>query len=203
LDNPLLGMCVMTTAGRSNRGFTLLELLIVVAIFMLVTTIAVPNIVMVLSNARMRASITSFSGVLQSTRMLAVKENRTMTTRLTVAGAGLVAYAKVATDSDPVDVHDSQISMEAPITKVTAPSGPGAPSAIATSILGFTPETTEPSFNTRGMPCAYSGGACTNKGFLYYFHDTRPGSTAGWSAVSLSPAGRIKRWFWNGSAWTD
>jgi prepilin-type N-terminal cleavage/methylation domain-containing protein len=193
----------MTKDGRSNRGFTLLELLIVVAIFILVTTIAVPNVTLVLANARMRASITSFSGVLQSTRMLAVKENRTMTTHMTVQALGLVAYAKLATDTNPLAIHDSQIEMEAPITEMAAPTGPGAPSAISTSVLGFTPETTEPSFNTRGMPCTYSGGSCTNKGFLYYFHDTRPGSHSSWAAVSISPAGRIHKWFWNGAAWVD
>src|SRR5262245_18719513 len=113
----------MTKARRPGRGFTLLELLIVVAIFMLVTTIAVPNIIVVLSYGRMRASITSFSGVLQSTRMLAVKENRTMTTHIGNQGLGLVAYAKLATDTNPLAVHDSQIVMEAPIVTMASPAG--------------------------------------------------------------------------------
>ena len=193
----------MTEARHSQRAFTLLELLIVVAILILVTTIAVPNVVVALSKSRMRASITSFSGVLQSTRMLAVKENRLMTTHIGVVSHGLVAYAKLATDSNPLAVHDSQIAMEAPITEMATPTGLGAPPVISNGVLGFTPETTEPSFNTRGLPCAYSGGPCTNKGFAYYFHDMRQGNTAGWAAVSISPAGRIKKWFWNGSAWTD
>jgi prepilin-type N-terminal cleavage/methylation domain-containing protein len=193
----------MIKSYRSNLGFTLLELLIVLSIGTLVVTIAVPNVTVALSNGRMRASITSFSGVLQSTRMLAVKQNRTMTTRLTNQSLGLIAFAKAAADSDPVDIHDSQVEMEAPIEEMATPSGLGAPSVIDPAILGFTPETTEPSFNTRGMPCAYSGGNCTNKGFLYYFHDSRPGTGKGWAAVSISPAGRIKKWFWNGSAWTD
>jgi prepilin-type N-terminal cleavage/methylation domain-containing protein len=197
-------MRFMTDKRRSQLGFTLLELLIVVAILVLVTTIAIPNVVVALSKSRMRASITSFSGVLQSTRMLAVKENRLMTTHVGVQAYGLVAYAKLATDSNPLAIHDSQIAMEAPITEMATPTGPGAPTAISTSILGFTPVTTEPSFNTRGLPCAFSGGTCaTNTGFIFYFHDTRPGNTSGWAAVSISPAGRIKKWFWNGSAWTD
>jgi Tfp pilus assembly protein FimT len=198
-------MRFMTDARRhSQRAFTFLELLIVVGILILVTTMAIPNVVVALSKNRMRASITSFSGVLQSTRMLAVKENRLMTTHISVQSHGLVAYAKLATDSNPLAIHDSQIAMEAPITTMTTPTGPGAPPTISNGILGFTPETTEPSFNTRGLPCAYSPGACaTNKGFIYYFHDMRTGATAGWAAVSISPAGRIKKWFWSGSAWTD
>jgi prepilin-type N-terminal cleavage/methylation domain-containing protein len=196
-------MRFMTDARDSQRGFTLLELLIVVAILILVTTIAIPNVVVALSKSRMRASITSFSGVVQSTRMLAVKENRIMTTRIATQANGLVAYAKLATDTNPLAIHDSQIAMEAPIIEMATPTGPGAPPAISNGVLGFTPETTEPSFNTRGLPCAYSGGACTNKGFIYYFHDSRPGTTSGWAAVSISPAGRVKKWFWSGSEWTD
>ena len=46
----------MTRGVRTNRGFSLLELLIVVSIVLLVTTIAVPNVVVALSNGRMRAS---------------------------------------------------------------------------------------------------------------------------------------------------
>jgi len=194
----------MTRQTQKNRaGFTLLELLIVVGIGAMITAIAVPNVVIAVSNSRLRASMTSLSGVLQSTRMLAVKQNRTMTTRMTVQSSGMVAYAKLATASTPLYVNDMQVEMEAPITKVTTPSGPGAPSALNTGVLGFTPQTGEPSFNTRGMPCAYSGGSCPNQGFAYYFHDNRSGATAGWSAVSISPAGRIKKWYWNGSAWVD
>ena len=190
-------------AKRSDFGFTLFELMIVLGIFMVLAMIAIPNVTVALSNGRMRASITSVSGVLQSTRMLAVKENRTMETRMRVQGAGLVAFAKLASSADDLNVHDNQVAMEAPIEKMTTPSGPGAPSVITTTTLGFTPETGDPSFNTRGMPCAYDDGNCPNRGFLYYFHDTRAAGGRGWAAVSISPAGRIRKWFWNGSAWTD
>jgi hypothetical protein len=47
---------------------------------------------------------------------------------------------------------------------------------------------------------------CTNAGstgFIEYFKDNRIGGSGGWAAISITPAGRIKRWFWSGSAWTD
>lgn len=193
----------MARRTGSNRGFTLLESLIVASILVTVTAVAVPNVVVTLSNSRLRANLTSLSGVLQSTRMLAVKQNRTMTTRMTAQLQGMTAYAKLASDGSNVVVHDMQVEMEAPIVKVSTPSGAGAPSTLDTSVLGFTPQIGDPSFNSRGLPCTYSGGNCVNNGFAYYFHDSRPGRAPGWAAVSISPAGRIKKWFWNGSGWTD
>jgi prepilin-type N-terminal cleavage/methylation domain-containing protein len=187
---------------RKQSGFTFFELLIVLSVVAIIATIAVPNVMVAVSNSRLRANMTSLSGVIQSTRMLAVKQNRTMTTRITADSGGISAFAKLATESsDPLDVRDMQVSMEAPIVKVDDLSDPGAPEAFDPAVLGFTPEIGEPSFNTRGLPCVYSGGSCTNHGFLYYFHDTRSGGATGWAAVTISPAGRIKKWYWTGTDW--
>ena len=108
-----------------------------------------------------------------------------------------------STDSSALAVSDPQVALEAPITPYTTPTGGGAPAAISTTTLGFTPQTGDPSFNSRGLPCSYSGGTCTSNGFIAYYKDDRISSSSGWSAISISPAGRIKRWFWNESAWTD
>ena len=187
-----------------RAGFSLIEISVVLTISLVVGVIAIPNMVVVISNARLHAGVTSMSGLLQACRMAAVKQNRTLTTRFTTEGVStLVAYVKNAADTSGRLATDLQAEWEAPVAMMTTPTGVGAPSAISTTVLGFTPETTEPTFNTRGLPCRYVSGACANNGFLYYFKDTsRPGSQ-GWAALSISPAGRIKKWFWNGSAWTD
>ena len=186
-----------------RAGFSLIEVTLVVAISLVVTATAIPRITTVVGNAKMRASMTSLSGLLQNSRMAAVQQNRTMTTHFVVQPTGLVGYVKQAIDSSPVARNDYQVEMQAPIDKLTTPSGGGAPAAISTTVLGFTPQTDNPSFNTRGLPCLYSGGLCDNYGFIYYFKDTRIAGSGGWAAISISPAGRIKRWFWSGSDWTD
>jgi hypothetical protein len=136
--------------------------------------------------------------------MVAVKENRTLTAHFeTIDGKTLVGFVKVATDTSPRLSTDLQAEWEAPVKMMTSPSGPGAPATISTAVLGFTPETTVPSFNTRGLPCKFSGGTCTNEGFLYYFKDTSRQGSKGWAALSISPAGRIKKWFWTGAKWVD
>jgi hypothetical protein len=147
--------------------------------------------------------MTSLAGVLQNCRVLAVKQNRHMTTRFDPRPWGIIAYVKRATDSSDVETGDSHVELEAPVTRVTTPSGPDAPAAISTSVLGFTPQTGEASFTPTGLPCVYSSGTCTSYGFIYYFHDNRPQGKVGWAALSISPAGRMKKWFWNGSLWTD
>ncbi len=136
-----------------------------------------------------------------------MKQNRAMTTHFVDKAygstSGVIAYVKAATDTTDLATGDSQVQLEAPVARVTAPSGPGAPPVIDTTQLSFTPQTGDPSFNPTGLPCAYSGGNCPNNGFIYYFHDTRPGGQTGWAALSISPAGRLKKWYWSGSAWTD
>src|SRR5204862_8108156 len=113
--------------------------------------------------------------------MLAVKNNTTMTTHFAVstygAANGVIAYVKKGSDPNPVSTVDSQVQLEQPVTQVTSLTGPDVPASTPT--LGFTGATTDPSFSTTGLPCAYSGGSCTNSGFIYYFHDTRTSSKTG------------------------
>ena len=194
---------VSQDTGRA-AGFSLIEISVVVAITLIVGAIAIPNMVAVISNARLHAGVTSMSGLLQSARMVAVKQNRTLTAHFgTIDGTTLVGYVKTASDTSASLSHRSAGGVGSTGHDDGHADGLGAPPVISTTVLGFTPQTTEPSFNTRGLPCVYASGACANDGFLYYFKDTsRPGSQ-GWAALSISPAGRIKKWFWTGSSWVD
>lgn len=184
-----------------TRGFTLMELVVVLGIILTIIGIGLPSMATVISNARLSGGMTNLSGVLQNCRMMAIKENRTKSAHFTVLANGPVAYVKNASDSSDVETHDVQAQLGAPLTKVTTPSGALAPPALTSADLGFSAETSDPSFNSRGLPCEYVSGVCTNKGFVYYFKDVRPVGASRWAAVSVSPAGRIKRWFWSGNDW--
>ena len=186
-----------------SAGFSILEAMVVAAIGMVITVAAVPNMVTGISNMRLRSSMTSLAGVLQNCRVLAVKQNRHMTTHFDANSYGILAYVKPSVESGGVETGDSQVELEAPVVRVTAPSGPNAPAPIDNGVLGFTPQIGEPSFSPTGLPCVYYAGACANHGFIYYFHDRRPAGQVGWSALSISPAGRLKKWYYSGSAWID
>src|SRR5689334_16070854 len=126
---------------RKDSGFSLLEVLIVGAIGTIVTATALPNMVTGISNMRLRSSLTSLAGVIQNSRMLAVKQNQAMTTHFSPTTTGVVAYVKQAADTSSYTVHDSQVELEAPVIQTTSPSGVGAPPALDTTVLGFTPQT--------------------------------------------------------------
>lgn len=192
--------------ASSNAGFSLLEITVVVSILLVLGAMLVPTMMTVIANSRLRGGATNLSGILQGCRMTAVKQNRTMAVHFTVISAGPLAYVKDATIGSPsVSSTDPQVELGAPVSLVSSLSGPGAPSvALDNTILGFTPLTADPAFNPRGSPCSYSGGNCTpNVGFVYYLTDSRPLGKSGWAAVTISPAGRITKWFWNGFAWAN
>src|SRR2546426_2553915 len=104
-------------------GFSLLEVMIVASVGMIISVTALPNMVTGISNIRLRSSMTSLAGVLQNCRMLAVKQNRLMTTHFNPNAYGVMAYVKRATDTSSLAVSDSQVELEAPVIRVTTPSG--------------------------------------------------------------------------------
>ena len=193
----------MKNYREHTHGFSLLELLIVVALTLVLGSIALPNMVTVISDAKLLGGGTNLSGLFQSCRMLAVKQNKTMTTRFTVQGNGPVAYVKPASDSTGLSSTDTQVQLGSPLRRMTTFTEPGAPTPLTSAMLGFTPQAGDASFNSRGMPCAYSSGICTTAGFAYYFKDDRTSGRSKWMSVSISPAGRIKRWVWGGTTWGD
>jgi len=201
-------------AGAPRRaGFSLLEAMLVVAIGLIVTAAGLPRLNNVIANMKLRSSMTTVSGLLQNCRMMAVQRNRTLTARFKVRTSppySLTYFVKPATDSsDTPAPTDIQVAMEAPISVPDgAPTGPGAPPVISNAALGLTisPLYTNASFNSTGLPRAYddvTNTCAANNAFIKYFKDNRIGDGGGWSAISISPAGRIKRWFWNGSSWKD
>src|SRR5262249_1890417 len=114
-----------TCESRGASGFSLLELTVVVFVMLVISMIAIPNIVTIVSTARLHGGATSLSGILQNCRMTAVKENRTKSTHFIVPVNGPLAFVKNATDTSMTPVTtDPQAELGAPMRKVTTPSGP-------------------------------------------------------------------------------
>lgn len=63
---------ILTKHPRRSRGFSLLEMVIVVAICLIVAAIAVPTINSVMTTYRLRAAVSSVTGAIQTTRYQAI-----------------------------------------------------------------------------------------------------------------------------------
>ena len=87
-----------SSRAQNDRGFSLIELSVVVFIGLVVTVMAMPNMLTVIANTRLRGNISTLSGIYQNCRMMAVKNNRTMTTK----SARMLASERYTRDDRPV-----------------------------------------------------------------------------------------------------
>ena len=200
---------------RTRRGFSLLELMIVVAITMTVMAITVPKFLTAYYTLRLKAACSDLSGLMQKGRIQAARENAVFQIAYTTASPQ-TAFVDMnndqawnnpkptvngVTQSEPGIFFAPTITMSA-----GAPSGAGAPPAYVlvgdTSTTNYDNATTL-GWSARGLPCAYSAGVCATPPagyFVYYVKDARPTGT-GWGGVVVTRSGRTKVIIWNGTEW--
>jgi prepilin-type N-terminal cleavage/methylation domain-containing protein len=181
----------------SARGFSLLELLIVVAITLLVATVAVPQMIVAAQNIGLRSTASSVSGLVQKARMLSVARNRSFP--LASATVGSVTTVRIELNGNTSLDTDEETASSLRLPRGTTFDNTGNPSA---ATITLTPETTPPRFNSRGLPCF--GNPCNvdpNKMYIAFLRQDRSFGGTGWAAINVTPPGRVQVWTWDGSAW--
>jgi prepilin-type N-terminal cleavage/methylation domain-containing protein len=174
-----------------EKGFSLLELLIVCAVLVIISTLAVPNIMQINANYKLDAAGHSVASLLQQARMQAVKTNQP-------------AYAKYDSTTNIAFVTDDpNNAFAAGNPDVALASGlsfqvaPPDHSQLDAYVGGAAPQISPNiGFNARGLPCianAVNASVCPNvtSGFEWFVQNNRLG---GWEAITVTPAGRIKSW---------
>jgi len=203
---------------KRQSGFSLIELLIVVALIMVVAAIATPNIMNAIYNIRLRGAAGEVAGLLQACRQTALHDNRYYTIKpATVTGAqGAYVDLNYNNGFDNVaPTPEPLIQFPANVNVVSA-GAPNTANLIANCCATFTPQGAGilPSFNARGLPCVGlanpppANSLCNIRdaggntvGFVFFLNQTRPFGAVGWAAVSVTPAGRIRVWTYSGSTW--
>jgi Tfp pilus assembly protein FimT len=217
---------------KTQYGFSMLELIIVVTTIMIVTAMAIPLVMNSTNNYRLRTAGTEYANLLQTARMKAVQNDQFYA----------VVVPSSANMSSCVDLNmnsacDAPVGAEPGVSfapevqfmaYTSAPSvnslrGLYLPSTCAVSgnnsaCVTVNPSTWGPTFGPRGLPCqaaSYAlGGACTllsasgtlgenaSPGslpisFERYLKNVRNGT---WEAVTVSPAGRIREWYYDSTS---
>jgi prepilin-type N-terminal cleavage/methylation domain-containing protein len=199
-----------TPQGRA-RGFSLIELLIVVFIVLVIGAIVIPNVLLAVTNLKLRASAGDLSGLMQQARILAAKNNATYAILYGTRNGAQIAYVDL-NGNGAYDVGEPLVEFSGTtVPAAGAPSGgggqppayvlagdTGAGSYDNTSTLGYT---------GRGLPCKYdtttTPPTCSTPPalyFVYYLTDTRT-TQPGWAGIVVTKSGRCKIVMWNGAAW--
>lgn len=192
--------------SRGAYGFSLLELMIVVAISITVVAFAAPTFLRAFYNIRLKSAASNLSGLMQQARIQAARRNAVFTIKYRVNANTQQAYIDF-NNNDQWNAGEPIISFNGSIVMAAgAPGGGGAPPAyiLVGDTAGVTfDNATTLGYSQRGLPCAYAGGVCATPApgyFVYYIQDQRPGNV-GWGGVVVTRSGRTRPIIWNGAAW--
>jgi len=194
-----------------GAGFSLVELTIVLAIALVVSAFAIPTLTTTMDGIRLRGSTGSATNIAQRCRMQAAKRNLYQRLHFSTCANRVVLFVTDGTDAAACPAAagnslSSQLWFGNEFSIPGVPAGAGAPPQLTSAQMWGTAtapnKNVDPYFNARGLPCLpNAGGVCTNTtGFVYYYR-YRSGGRTRWAANSISPAGRIESWIWNGNAW--
>lgn len=193
-----------------NRGFSLVEILVVLLVVLLVAAIAIPNILLAAANIRLSGSAGDLAGLMQQARILAAKNNTTYAILYGTRNGAQIAYIDLNANG-AFDAGEPSMQFSGTVVPASgAPSGTGQPGLFVlagdtgsgsydnTSTLGYTARGLPCNFDTTTNPATCSTPAA--KYFVYYLKDARVGGT-GWAAVVVTKGGRTKVTTWNGNSW--
>ena len=190
---------------NKTRGFSLLELLTIVAVIFILAALSVPRLMTQVYIIRIHYSANNVSGQLQRTRMEAVRKNSFYTLQYIAGSPALVTVAD-KTGTTVTTIPAAVLGANVTSYYGTGSGAPGESSLVAT--LGFTPAlstTGSPGFNARGLPCVPVGQVCSpvaGQGFVFFLSGPiASGGALGWSAVAVTPSGRCQVWAFDGTSW--
>lgn len=196
----------MKRSAESNPGgFSLLELTIVLAMVLVVSAVALPNMMDAIYNLRLRAAANSVAGLLQQARFSAVRGNTACGVLSASLNGARIFYVDL-NRSNSYSATDPAVQLGGNVQAALA-AGPALPALE----FPLQPTTSAPYFNAHGLPCFWSGSVCQAatqssgtsniSGYQLLLTDSRPMGASGWVWIVVTPAGRTRIYTWNGAYW--
>ena len=186
----------------------MVEVMIVLAIIMVISAMAAPNIISSLRLVKLRGATSPMINLFEQARMLAVRNNRGYVVKPTVVNGTTFWYISPNTTT-AISTALPQVALPQGISLAAAPpSQTSLGNSIANPNSYTNPNQDGPAFNSRGLPCYVNAAesGCQNfvspnyANFVYYLQDNGFGGTL-YTAITISPTGKIKAWNWDGSSW--
>ena len=186
---------------RPDTGFSLIELIIVMVVLVIISTIAIPAILVTIRNYRLDAAGHAVASLLQQARLQAVKTNQSTYAQYDTTKSPNLVFV----NSDPTVAYvNGDPDAELTATVSFQPAGiPDHAQLDAYVGAGTVIEVGTPiGFNARGMPCMADkanalrclqtdpvvGGTPSFEWFV------QSSGNQGWEAITVTAAGRIKTW---------
>jgi Tfp pilus assembly protein FimT len=201
----------------SVAGFSLLEMLIVVAIVIALAAFVIPNLMRGARTWRLRGAGTDFAGLLQQTRLRAVQDNRFYSVYL-LAGTPQQEFIDIypqrangtsGTGGTAINPGDPAVALHSEISQQPQAAAPNT-ADLKTQFMGANPAgavvydastlVSPVTFGPLGLPCKptnVTGGTVCRGGPLAYWVFFENNASQQWEAVTVTPAGRIQRWVYS------
>lgn len=188
---------------RQNRsGFSLIELVIVVAIILVVSAIAVPAFVRMTNSAKLTTTTREVSDLIQRARYEAVRQNTKVSCHFDLGAAPPVVWVDV-NRSGVWAANDPQAYYPGPVR--FAVSGGWIPGPASMNFPSMTPVAAGGviTFDSRGA-VDFTGVAGGPTAWVLYL-DFNGDSSYGAKGISVEPLGRSKIWLapHGATAWTS
>jgi prepilin-type N-terminal cleavage/methylation domain-containing protein len=196
-------MHFMKTKKRHGQaGFSMIEMLIVMAIIMVISAMALPNIINSVQIMRMRSTLTEITGLYQQTRRQAVRDSRIYPVKTTTTVGKVLFYADTSATGTGYVTGMPAIALPDGMSIVATPGTTTGINVDMSNVVG-----TLPSFNNRGLPCQYTNaykcdfiatvaGNFVPSHFVIFLQSSNGGSMA----VSVAPSGEVKGYIWSGAS---
>ena len=209
-----------------SRGFSLLELITVVAIIMIVTAMATMMVNTSIQTNRLRGTTNRYAELLQTARARAAADDRFYSVYIEPAAGANPAIAYVDIEpkaingvsgkgAPPAGSHDPKDPITTVSTGIVLQPAAAAPATAnlkglfcatcaANIVLDAGTAGVGPTWGPDGMPCqaqpsvdgtatvCNSGGG--PKAYVAYFQSQ---TNQQWTAVTITPAGRVKAWYYS------
>jgi prepilin-type N-terminal cleavage/methylation domain-containing protein len=207
----------------TQAGFSMVELSVVTIIALILAGMAVPALMTTIRTAHLRGAASDYAGLLELARIYAIRDNNYYATYiLSPVGTSPVAqaYIDLPQGSPPaknggtgVVTGDPTITITSEVVVEPVGSAPNTSNLESQLLPATTPVTptdtsvTAATFGPRGLPCTpltlSSSVVCDSSGgATAYWTFLKNTKTGAWQAVTITPAGRIKKWFYTGTVWS-